>query len=65
MADVLLNSCPKHLTVWDSKWPPEAATLKGRSLETCELSFFLLAVTLFKLVPTALTYGQRPRMTGL
>lgn len=46
MADVLLNSCPEHLTVWDNKWPPEATTLKGRSLETCELSFFSLAVTL-------------------
>ena len=45
MADVLLNSCPEHPTVGDSKWPPEAATLKGRSLETRELSF-LLAVTL-------------------
>ena len=54
------NSCPKHLTVWDSKWPPEAATLKGRSLETCELSFFLLAVTLFKLVPTALPMDRDP-----
>ena len=33
MEDTLLKGFSEHLTGWD-KWPPEAATLKGRSLET-------------------------------